>query len=71
VSTPFEWDELEDVHPKLFTMETIFERVAEVGDPFLPVAEGPGQSLTQALKQLEPVIETFKISGNVTARVPR
>lgn len=71
VSTPFHWGELQDVHPKLYTMGTILDRVAVVGDPFLPVAEGPGQSLTPALKQLEPVIETFKITGKVTARVPR
>jgi len=65
VSTPFTWDELETVRPKDYTMGTIFERIAEVGDPFLPVAEGPGQSLDGALEQLAPVIETFKITGNV------
>ena len=52
VSTPFTWDEIDDIYPHLFTMETIFDRVAEVGDPFLPVAEGPGQSLTAAIKEL-------------------
>jgi bifunctional non-homologous end joining protein LigD len=71
VSTPFDWDELEDVHPKLYDMETIFDRIATVGDPFLPVAEGEGQSLSDALEQLDPVIETFKISGKVTGRVPQ
>ncbi len=71
VSTPFTWDELPDVHPKLYDMGTIFDRLVAVGDPFLPVAEGPGQSLSAALEQLEPVIETFKITGKVTARVPR
>jgi bifunctional non-homologous end joining protein LigD len=71
VSTPFTWDELPDVHPKLYTMSSIFERVADVGDPFLPVAEGPGQSLNEALLQLEPVVDAFKITGKVTGRVPR
>lgn len=65
VSTPFTWDEIEDIHPKDHTIATIFDRIASVGDPFLPVAEGPGQNLDAALKQLEPVIETFKITGNV------
>jgi len=71
VSTPFHWDELDEVHPKLYTMSTIFDRVAEVGDVFLPVAEGPGQSLDAALEQLAPAIDAFKITGKVTGRVPR
>lgn len=53
VSTPFNWDELEDIHPSDWNMESIFERVAEVGDPFLPVAEGPWQDLDAAMKELE------------------
>jgi bifunctional non-homologous end joining protein LigD len=53
VSTPFDWDELDDIHPQRFTIETMFERVREVGDPFLPVAEGPGQSLTEAITTLQ------------------
>lgn len=69
VSTPFQWDELDHIHIKDHTIATIFDRVAEVGDPFLAVAEGPGQNLSGALAELQPVIETFKISGN--ARVPR
>ncbi|MFP5299367.1 MAG: hypothetical protein ACLGHL_10315, partial [Actinomycetota bacterium] len=67
VSTPFGWEELGDIHPKDHTIGTIFDRVAEVGDPFLPVAEGSGQNLGPALEQLQPVIEAFKITGNVRA----
>ena len=52
VSTPFEWDELYDIHPREWTIETIFERVSEKGDPFLPVAQGAGQSLAEAIKTL-------------------
>lgn len=70
VSTPFHWEELEEIHPKDYTMATIFDRIAEVGDPFLPVAEGPGQSLSDAMTQLEPVIEAFKITG-AARRFPR
>jgi bifunctional non-homologous end joining protein LigD len=54
VSTPFLWDELDRVEPAMFTMETIFDRIAEAGDPFLPVATEPGQSLDRALDELEP-----------------
>ncbi|HYN35696.1 MAG TPA: non-homologous end-joining DNA ligase [Actinomycetota bacterium] len=52
VSTPFSWDESDDIRPEYFTMSTIFDRVAEVGDPFLPVATGPGYSLEHAIKDL-------------------
>ena len=51
---PFGWDELDQIHPRLFTMASVFERVTEAGDPFLPVATGPGQSLDRALEELGP-----------------
>jgi bifunctional non-homologous end joining protein LigD len=53
VSTPFTWDELEDIEPKAYTIESIWARIAEAGDPFLPVAQGPGQSLTAAIERLD------------------
>ena len=53
VSTPFTWEELGDVRPELYTIGTVFERVLGREDPFLPVAEGPGQSLTEQLELLE------------------
>ena len=53
VSAPFRWDELDAIEPARFTIRTILERVAEIGDPFLLVAESPGQSLDQALGRLE------------------
>ena len=53
VSTPLRWEELPEVHPSEFTMETVLERVAEIGDPFLEVAEGRGQSLDEVMQRLE------------------
>ena len=53
VSTPFEWDELSHVRPEHNTIATIFERVAQIEDPFLPVARGPGQNVGAALASLE------------------
>lgn len=53
VSTPFSWDELKDIHPADHTIATIFDRIAVVGDPFLDVAEGPGQSLDDAIVALD------------------
>jgi bifunctional non-homologous end joining protein LigD len=52
VSTPLRWDEIADISPADFTIETIFDRIAEVGDPFAPVAEGSGQDLAAAIKEL-------------------
>jgi bifunctional non-homologous end joining protein LigD len=53
VSVPVSWEELDDVDPRDYNIETIFERIAEVGDPFLPVAQGPGQSLKTAIRALD------------------
>ena len=52
VSTPLFWEEVADVKPADFTIATVFDRIAEAGDPFLPVAEEPGQSLKPAIKEL-------------------
>jgi bifunctional non-homologous end joining protein LigD len=52
VSTPLHWDEISEITPAHFTIETVFDRIAEVGDPFAPVAEGPGQDLADAIKEL-------------------
>ncbi|MFN2387981.1 MAG: non-homologous end-joining DNA ligase [Actinomycetota bacterium] len=53
VSAPFTWDEIDDVNPASYSMATIFDRLLEVGDPFLPVAEGPGVSLAAAIEALD------------------
>ena len=34
VSTPFRWDELDQIHPDVLTMETVPARVEEHGDPW-------------------------------------
>jgi bifunctional non-homologous end joining protein LigD len=52
-SCPFDWNELDEIDPQRFTIETMHLRVADAGDPFLPVAEGPGQSLAEAIKALD------------------
>ncbi|MDP9226324.1 MAG: non-homologous end-joining DNA ligase [Actinomycetota bacterium] len=53
VSAPFSWEELENISPELFTIETIFDRIDETGDPFLPVAQGNGQSIDDAIEALD------------------
>lgn len=52
VSAPLTWDEVPEAAPQDFTMATMHARIAEVGDPFAPVAGGPGCSLAGALGKL-------------------
>lgn len=53
VSAPFEWDELDQMDPARFTIATMMERIAEAGDPFLPVAEGEPQDISDAIEALD------------------
>ncbi|MEO8529415.1 MAG: ATP-dependent DNA ligase, partial [Pseudolysinimonas sp.] len=42
VSTPISWEELPVVDPKKFTVRTVPERLAAVGDPWAKFAQNPG-----------------------------
>lgn len=53
VSTPLDWDELtNDLHPSLFTIRTLPERLSTRGDLFRPVLEDP-QDLMPAIAKLQ------------------
>jgi DNA ligase D len=43
VSTPVEWDELDGLDPYLFTVRSIPERLADVGDPWADIQKSPGR----------------------------
>lgn len=43
VSTPITWDELADVDPAAFTVRSVPERLARVGDPWEGMLEAPGR----------------------------
>jgi len=43
VSTPLSWDELATADPVAFTVRTIPQRLAEIGDPWAGLAEKPGR----------------------------
>jgi len=43
VSTPLAWDELASADPAAFTVRTIPQRLAEVGDPWEAIAAKPGR----------------------------
>jgi bifunctional non-homologous end joining protein LigD len=53
VSTPVTWEEVEagDIRPTDFTISTIWNRIASVGDPFRPVLDAP-QDISRALEVL-------------------
>jgi DNA ligase D-like protein (predicted polymerase) len=42
VSTPVTWDELPDVDPRAFTLHTVPDRFAELGDPHAGIDDHPG-----------------------------
>jgi bifunctional non-homologous end joining protein LigD len=54
VSTPVTWDEVEEgaIRATDFTIRTIWERIATVGDLFRPVVDGPYQDLAPALETM-------------------
>ena len=58
VSTPFEWDELESIHPDQFTMDNVPGRVRDRGDPWAPLSAGP-----QSLEPLLAMSERDKAAG--------
>ena len=50
VATPLHWEEVAgDVEPRDFTIETVWRRLAEVGDLTLPILRG-GQDLREAMR---------------------
>ena len=49
MSTPFTWDELDDVEPDALTLATVPARVAEGGDPWAEIDAQP--------QSLEPLLE--------------
>jgi DNA primase len=52
VSTPFEWDELEDIDPEACTLATVPARVEAQGDPWADVDADP-QSLAPLLEMYD------------------
>ena len=49
VSTPLTWDEAADCEPEMFTIDTVPERIAAVGDP--------SQGIDEAVGSLAPLLE--------------
>ena len=50
VSAPLSWDEVADVEPEAFTLETMGARIAEVGDPMRGMWRNPPSLVTRFTK---------------------
>ncbi|MBV9350744.1 MAG: DNA polymerase domain-containing protein [Mycobacterium sp.] len=53
VSTPLFWDEVAECRPEAFTVDTIPERFADIGDPWAAMDDGPGGRLDLLLDLAE------------------
>ena len=53
VSTPLLWEEVADCRPEDFTMDTVPQRLAEIGDPWAAIDELPGGRLDLLLARAE------------------
>jgi DNA ligase D len=65
VSTPFEWDELDAIHPDQLTMREVPERVGGRGDPWQAMVEHP-----QSLEPLLALHERDRDAGLLDAPWP-
>ena len=52
VSTPFAWDELDDIDPEVLTIPVVAERMETVGDPWATIDDDP-QSIAPLLERFE------------------
>ncbi len=69
VSTPFDWDELDDIDPEACTMATVPGRVAARGNPWADVADDP-QVLTPLLEMYDARHRLGARGRAVAARLP-
>jgi DNA primase len=65
VSTPFAWEELDEVHPDRFTIATVPARVADLGDPWAAMTADP-----QSLEPLLALHERDRAAGLADAPWP-
>jgi DNA ligase D-like protein (predicted polymerase) len=72
VSTPLMWAEVPDCHPERFTLPTVLERYAAIGDPWVGI-DGSGGSLEGLLdlaKRLGPAEKPPKGTGRRRSTMP-
>ncbi|NEE02815.1 non-homologous end-joining DNA ligase [Phytoactinopolyspora halotolerans] len=72
VSTPLTWDEARDCRPEQFTLATVPERFADVGDPWQGIDDAAGSldALLDLAKRLGPAEKPPKGSGRRQSTMP-
>ncbi len=72
VSTPLTWDEVPGCHPEGFTLTTVAQRFAEIGDPWAGMASAPGslEPLLALAKRLGPAEKPPKGEGRRQSTMP-
>lgn len=72
VSTPLTWDEVADCRPEEFTLATVRERFAAIGDPWSGIEDSPGSldGLLDLAKRLGPAEKPPKGTGRRQPTMP-
>ena len=72
VSTPLTWDEVRDCRPEQFTLPTVLERYAAIGDPWAGMegATGSLQPLLDLAERLGPAEKPPKGTGHRQQQMP-
>ncbi|MGH3483786.1 MAG: non-homologous end-joining DNA ligase [Nocardioidaceae bacterium] len=72
VSTPLTWDEVADCRPEDYTLPTVLERFAAIGDPWAGMADASGslQPLLDLAERLGPAEKPPKGVGRRQQRMP-
>jgi DNA ligase D-like protein (predicted polymerase) len=72
VSTPLTWDEVPDCRPEAFTLPTVLERYARIGDPWAGIDESAGslEPLLELAERLGPAEKPPKGAGRRQQTMP-
>jgi len=72
VSTPLTWDEVPDCDPAAFTLPTVLDRFADLGDPWAPIDESAGSldALLELAERLGPAEKPPKGQGRRQSTMP-
>jgi bifunctional non-homologous end joining protein LigD len=72
VSTPLDWSEVPDCRPETFTVATVLERYAAIGDPWTGIEDSTGmlESLLALAKELGPAEKPPRGTGRRQSTMP-
>jgi bifunctional non-homologous end joining protein LigD len=72
VSTPLDWTEVPDCRPELFTLPTVLERYAAIGDPWEGIENSSGslEAVLDLARRLGPAEKPPKATGRRQSSMP-